>query len=352
MTSWPRAILHLDMDAFYVNVHLLDHAEDRSRPLVVGGLPQQRGVVASASYEARQLGIRSAMPTATAVRLYPKLKIVPVDWGRVRHCSQQIMQILRQFGPVEQMSVDEAYIDLSHHPKPIQAAREAQTAVKTETDLPCSVGLASSKLVAKVASDYDKPQGFTVVLPGDEAAFLAPMPPRALWGIGPKTAERLGQQGIHSCAQLASADLVTLAALVGNQAAQLRERAAGIDGREVQTDHGLPKSISQEWTFNQDVNDLHVLEQQLSKMCQQVAHSLQKQGLWAHTVTIKLRLADFTTFTRQRSLEVAINDPDSLFQVARAIWLAHWQQQKLRLLGVGVSKLAKPKLQQLSFAFT
>lgn len=353
MSAWLRAILHLDMDAFYVNVHLLDHAEDRARPLVVGGLPHQRGVVASASYEARQLGIRSAMPTATAVRLYPPLKIVPVNWARVRECSQQIMQVLRQFGPVEQMSVDEAYVDLSQLPNPVEGAAAAQTAVKQQTSLPCSVGLASSKLVAKVASDHQKPEGFTVVQPGDEADFLAPMPTRALWGIGPKTAERLTQHGIHTCAQLAAADWQTLAPLVGNQAHQLKERAAGIDGRGVQTEHGLPKSISQEWTFNSDIADAHILEEQLGKMCQQVANSLKKQGLAAHTVTVKFRLADFTTFTRQRSLEVGINEPDRLIQVARAIWRAHWQpQQKLRLLGVGVSKLAKPTVQQLGFLFT
>lgn len=176
MTSppWPRAVLHLDMDAFYVNVHLLDHPEHRSRPLVVGGKPNERGVVASASYEARKLGIRSAMPTSQAVRLCRDLLIVPADWPRIRECSQAIMAILQEYGPVEQMSVDEAYVDLTGHEQPERLASAIQAHVKNSTQLPASVGLATNKLVAKVASDFQKPQGCTIVLPGEEALFLAP----------------------------------------------------------------------------------------------------------------------------------------------------------------------------------
>jgi DNA polymerase-4 len=340
------------MDAFYVNVHLLDHPEDSGVPLVVGGQPHQRGVVSSASYEARKWGIRSAMPTVTAVRLCPTLKIVPVNWERVHECSQQIMEILRQYGPVEQMSVDEAYIDLGAWERPVEVAGEVKTAVKSQTRLPCSVGLATSKLVAKVASEHEKPEGFTVVLPGTEAAFLAPLPARALWGIGPKTAERLAQRGIMTCGQLVTADTLVLQQIVGNQAQSLKERAAGVDERPVQAEQGLPKSISQEWTFNTDVGDPELLRQQLETMCQEVARHLQKRQLVAHTVTVKFRWADFTTYTRQKSVEVGFDEAAVLYKIAHDIWEEHWpREKKLRLLGVGVSKLEDLQTRQLGFDF-
>ncbi|MCL4266714.1 MAG: DNA polymerase IV [Anaerolineae bacterium] len=352
LNPWPRAILHLDMDAFYVNVHLLDHPADGGVPLVVGGQPDQRGVVSSASYEARKLGIHSAMSTAVARRLCPSLKIVPVNWERVRECSRQIMDILRQFGPVEKMSVDEAYVDLTAWDEPGAKAGEVRTAVKTQTHLPCSVGLASSKLVAKVASDHDKPEGFTIVPPGTEATFLAPLPTRALWGIGPKTAEKLARQGLHTCGDLAAADITVLRPVVGNQAAALKARAAGIDDRPVQAEHGPPKSISQEWTFNTDVDDTAVLCERLQKMCHDVAEMLQKEKLAASTVSVKFRWADFTTYTRQRSVAVPFADAATLYEIAHALWDEHWpRDKKLRLLGVAVSKLDEAQVRQLGFDF-
>lgn len=351
-TMWSRAILHLDMDAFYVNVHILDHPEDAGRPLAIGGQPDQRGVVASASYEARKMGVRSAMPMSTAVRLCPDLKIAPANWERIRECSKQVMAILDDYGDVEQVSVDEAYVDLSEWDDPQEKAAEIRTAVKTNSHLPCSVGLASSKLVAKVASDHDKPEGFTVVPPGDEAAFLAPLPTRVIWGIGPRTAEKLANLNIHTCEQLALADLGLLQGAFGNQAASLKQRARGVDGRSVKPDRGLAKSISQEWTFSQDVAEPERLRDQLYKMASRVAQSLQKRQLVAHTVTVKFRWADFTTFTRQRSLEVGIDDADTIYAIAEAIWEEHWPPgQKMHLLGVGVSKIEAPQVRQLGFNF-
>ena len=204
--SWPRAILHVDMDAFFVNVHLLDHPEDAGIPLAVGGQADERGVITSASYEARQFGVRSAMPTAQALRLVPKLKVVGANWTRIRECSRGVMELLGEYGPLEKMSVDEAYIDLSSTADPTAPAREIRERMPAEMNLPASVGLATSKLVAKVASDFNKPRGFTVVEPGQEAAFLAPLPARAIWGIGPRTAERLAALGIATCGDLAAAD--------------------------------------------------------------------------------------------------------------------------------------------------
>jgi len=349
---WNRAILHLDMDAFYVNVHILDHPEDAGIPLVVGGQPDKRGVVASASYEARQTGVRSAMPTSQARRLCPQLKIVPANWERIRECSKWVMAVLQEYGPVEQMSVDEAYIDLSDQTQPEKIAAQIRNRVKSETKLPCSVGLATSKLVAKVASDFDKPEGFTVVPSGSEAAFLAPMPTRAIHGIGPRTAEKLAAMGIHTCVQLATAEFTPLKQRFGNQAESLQRRAQGIDNRNVHAERGQAKSISQEWTFNNDVNDPKVLSNQLEKMCESVAKSLQKRKLVAHTVNVKFRWADFTTFTRQKSLEVGIDQRDEIYRVAHTIWQENWPPgQRMRLLGVGVSNLEEPTLRQLGFEF-
>ncbi|MEJ2175901.1 MAG: DNA polymerase IV, partial [bacterium] len=203
------------MDAFFVNVHVLHHAEDAGIPLVVGGQPQRRGVVSSASYEARQFGVRSAMPTAHARRLCPELKIVPPVWSQIKSCSRQVMAVLSDFGPLEQISVDEAYVDLSAAAEPEQAARTIQAQVKTRTKLPASVGLATSKLVAKVASDEGKPEGCVFVAPGAEARFMAPLPTRVIWGIGPKTAEKLAGQGIDTCGQLAAAEEPVLRRLFG-----------------------------------------------------------------------------------------------------------------------------------------
>ncbi len=351
-SQWPRAILHLDMDAFYVNVHILDHPKDVDIPLVVGGQADKRGVVASASYSARQLGIHSAMPTKTAVRICPTLKIVPVNWDRVQEKSQQVIAILRRFGPVEKMSVDEAYVDLSAETNPEETAVFIRTLVKKETKLPCSIGLATSKLVAKVASDHDKPEGCTIIQPNREAAFLAPLPTRALLGIGPKTAAKLAQKQIATCGQLATADLLILRQAVGNQAPELQQKAQGIDGRSVQANRGISKSISQEWTYNNDTNDPQILAETLQKMSRHVAQSLQKQNLIAHTIVVKIRWADFTTYTRQRSLEVGTNDSTTIYKIAHAIWQEHWPPaKKLRLIGVGVSKIEKPTVRQLGFNF-
>ncbi len=317
---YHRAILHVDMDAFYVNVHLLAHPEDAGIPLAVGGRPDERGVITSASYEARQFGVRSAMPTAVALRLVPRLKVVPPDWPRIRECSRAVMVVLARYGPLEKMSVDEAYIDLLDAADPPATAAEVRERVPAETQLPASVGLATSKLVAKVASDFNKPRGLMVVPPGGEAAFLAPQPARVIWGIGPRTAERLAALGITTCGQLAAADPHHLRAAMGRDADSLMRRARGEDDRPVEPDRGPPKSISQEWTFNQDIADRATLVEHLRRMSIEVATELSKRNLLAHTVRVKFRAPDFTTFTRQRSLAVGTDDAGTIYRLALALW--------------------------------
>jgi DNA polymerase-4 len=288
------------------------------------------------------------MATSVAVRRCPTLKIVEHNWPRIRHCSRQFMAILRQYGPVEQMSVDEAYIDLSHHGEPEPLAQGVRDRVKAELHLPASVGLATAKLVAKVASDFQKPEGFTVVRPGQEALFLAPLPTRAIWGIGPATARKLAELGIERCGQLAAAEPALLHAHFGHQGPLLAERARGIDPRPVQDEQGLAKSISQERTFSQDIGETLFLKRQLWKMCQDVAASLDEQKLVARTVTVKFRGADFVTFTRQKTVEAPIAEATDIYRLARALWQGHWPAGRpMRLLGVGVATLEEAQARQL-----
>ncbi|MCA9864974.1 MAG: DNA polymerase IV [Anaerolineales bacterium] len=346
--SWSRAILHVDMDAFFVNVHLLDHPEDTGIPLAVGGMPDERGVVTSASYEARQFGVRSAMPTSQALRLCPQLKVVAANWTRIRECSRGVMALLGHYGPLEKMSVDEAYIDLSGLADPVAPAGEIRERMPAEMNLPASVGLATSKLVAKVASDFNKPRGLTIVSPGEEAAFLAPQPVRAIWGIGPRTAERLAALGITTCGQLAAADPDRLRERFGRDTDSLLRRARGEDERPVQPDRGPPKSISQEWTFSRDVADAEVLREHLRRMSADVADELAKSNLLAHTIRVKFRWSDFTTFTRQRSLAVGTDDAATVFRVADVIWRENWPVGRpMRLLGVGAASLVAGEGRQL-----
>ena len=358
--TWPQAILHLDMDAFYANVHLLDHPEDAGRPIAIGGKPTQRGVVASASYEARAVGVRSAMPMSKAIRICPTLKVVPANWPRITSCSQQVMATLAQYGIVEKISVDEAYVDIGGEKRPFQQssaqasvrAEAIRQHVKTVTGLPASVGLATSKLVAKVASDYDKPDGCTIVLPGQERDFLAPQSVRVIWGIGPRTAERLAAMEILTCGELAAADLALLKQQFKNQAEGLQQRARGVDGRAVNAERGLAKSISQEWTFNKDCDDPNLLKEKLGRMAESVSGSLTRNGLIAYTVAVKFRWSDFTTFTRQKSVTVGIDSSDEIYQLAEQLWRENWTTgQRVRLLGVRVSGIHQPQTRQLGFGF-
>ena len=336
------------MDAFFVNVHLLEHPQDRGLPIAVGGSPNGRGVVASASYEARQFGVRSAMPSSRALKLCPALKFVKHDWGLIRTSSTKVMEILARYGPLEKMSVDEAYVDISDNDDPESLALLIREQVKMETGLPASVGLSSCKLVSKVASDFDKPEGCTIVRPGDEKLFLAPLPVRALHGIGPVTATQLNVLGIHTCGEMAAVDLDHLRLHFGKHAEHLQLRARGIDNRPVVSDPEAAKSISQERTFDQDIDDPTFFREKMGEMSAAVAQSLRKRGLVAHTVVVKYRWTDFSTFTRQRTLERAIDSAEEIAQLAISVWEANWQGEKLRLIGVGVSNLEEPAGRQLT----
>lgn len=339
--KWPRAIMHLDMDAFYVNVYLLDHQQDRGLPLAVGGRPGSRGVVMSASYEARAFGVRSAMPANRAVGRCPQLKFVSADWSRIKECSQQVMAILGEYGPTQPVSVDEAFVDLSRQGAPAVMARAIQRRVTEETGLPCSVGLASSQLVAKVASDHEKPQGCTIVPPGYEADFLAPLSTRAIWGIGPKTAERLRAININTCGELAAADIQELISVMGGYGVELQALARGEDPRPVRPDRGAARSISAERTFGRDVADDGVIMETLDELCEKVGRRLRESRLLARTLRVKLRWPDFVTITRQRGLRSGFNSDEVLKRLAGELVSANrGSGRPVRLMGVGVGRLS------------
>jgi DNA polymerase-4 len=351
----PRAILHFDLDAFFCAVEELDDPTLRGAPFAVGGRPEERGVVASCSYAARRFGVRSAMPMGRALRLCPDLRILPGRHSRYRARSREVMAVLRRFTSlVEQLSIDEAFLDVSERPgEPGVLAAEIQKQVLEETRLPCSLGAAANKLVAKIATDVGKaarqtdtyPNAIQVVPPGQEAAFLAPLPVEMLWGVGPKTAAQLADLGIRRIGDLARWPPDDLARRFGQHGRDLARRARGEDDRPVETARET-RSISQEVTFSRDVNDGRRLLDELKSQSARVARALGEQNLRGATVKIKLRWPDFTTLTRQTTLAAPTDDAARIYEAARALFEKNWRPGRpVRLLGVGVSNLARPSRQ-------
>ena len=354
----PRTILHLDLDAFYCSVEEIQNPQLRGKPFAVGGKPDERGVVASCSYAARALGIRSAMPMSRAVKLCRDLIIVPGRHHLYGEYSEKVMEKLRDLTAlVEQISIDEAFLDISD----IQAdktriAQTLQLSIRTELHLPSSVGIASNKLVAKIATEVGKksskkknepPFGFTVVPVGDEAQFLAPLPADMLWGVGPKTNARLAELGIHTIGDIASWPEKELVSLFGENGRDLWQHAHGIDNRPVSTESET-KSISQETTYNVDVSDEKTLEKTLREQARDVARQLRKNDLTGKTVKIKLRWSDFTTISRQTTLPTSTDNEDEIFHAALKLMKAvRKPNQPVRLIGVGVSGIGAP-VRQLS----
>ena len=354
----PRTILHLDLDAFYCSVEEIQNPELRGKPFAVGGKPDERGVVASCSYAARAMGVRSAMPMSRAIRLCRDLIIVPGRHHLYGDYSEQVMEKLRVLTPlVEQISIDEAFLDISDIQQPAaRIALDLQTAIRTELNLPASVGIASNKLVAKIATEVGKkssknknepPFGFTIVPAGEEAQFLAPLPADMLWGVGPKTNARLSELGIHSIGDIARWPEKELVSLFGENGRDLWQHANGIDNRPVTTEYET-KSVSQETTFNVDVRDEKTLEKTLREQSKDVARQLRKNDLAGKTVKIKIRWPDFTTLTRQVTLPTSTDNEDEIYRAAvKLMNTVRKPNQAVRLIGVGVSGIGAP-VRQLS----
>ncbi len=345
--SPERAIVHLDLDAFFAAVEVLENSDLAGKPVIVGGRPDQRGVVSSASYPARALGVRSAMPTSRALALCPDAIVLPPRHRLYRDYSRRVMDILHQASPlVEQTSIDEAFLDLTNQisvwEEAVKVAGQIQRRVRADVGLSASLGVATNKLVAKVASDQHKPGGLTVVRPGEEATFLAPLPVRVLWGIGPVTAQKLADMQVITVGQLSKASEEELRARFGQHGEAMVRQAQGIDERPVVTEQKL-KSVSQERTFAHDLSEAKTLKQQLWQLSQQVGLRLKKAELTAGTVAIKLRYADFTTLTRQVTLSVPTNDEQEIYRAALGLLERAWQEGRpVRLLGVAGRHLSPP----------
>jgi DNA polymerase-4 len=341
-----RTIIHADLDAFYASVEQLDHPELRGRPVVVGGSPEGRGVVAAASYEARAFGVRSAMPMVRALRLCPEAVRVSPRFDRYAVMSKRVMAVFRALTPlVEPLSFDEAFLDVSgwvaDGADPAHLARELKREVKEKTQLTLSVGVASNKSVAKIASDLRKPDGLVVVRAGDEAEFLAPLPIRVLWGVGPKTEHALHLAGVRTIGDLARRSLADAERLLGSHGAALHAMARGADERPVETERER-KSVGAETTFAQDLPDGPELRTKLHEIAGEVASRLAASHVKAQTVALKLRYADFHTVTRQSSPKAATDDALDIETIGRALLDAVVTDgDRFRLLGIQCSRLVE-----------
>lgn len=337
-------ILHVDMDAFFVSVELLDRPDLRGKAVVVGGRPDQRGVVSAASYEARKYGIHSAMPLRTAGKLCPHAVFLEGHHAKYGEWSDRIASILGRFSPiVEMVSVDEAYLDLAGtermHGPPLAATDKLLRTITSETCLPCSGGLAATRLTAKVASDQAKPRGLVWVAPGQEAQFLAPLPVRKIPGIGEVTERALRAMGIETVAQLAEISAERLENIFGQWGTALYRKARGGDSYEFVLD-AEPKSISHNHTFGEDTDDLPTLHSLLSHLSQKTCKRLREAGLAARTLTLTIRYAGFDTYTRSRTMPEPVHLDADIQRVFLQLFEEHRnKKRKIRLLGTALSNL-------------
>ena len=343
-TPLHSSIFHVDMDAFFVSVELLERPELRGKPVVVGGRPDQRGVVSAASYEARKFGIQSAMPLRTAARLCPHAVFLDGHHEKYSEWSDRVAAILAKFSPiVEMVSIDEAYLDLAGterlHGPPLAAADKLLRTITRTTALPCSGGLATTRLVAKVASEQAKPRGLVWIAPGMEARFLAPLPIRKIPGIGEVTERALRALGIETVEQLASHSQEKLEKVFGQWGDALYRKARGGDAYEFLID-AEPKSISHNHTFGEDTDNVVEMESLLSHLSQKTCKRLREAGLSARTLTLTIRYAGFDTYTRSKSLQEPLHLDGDIFAVFLALFREHRDaKRKVRLLGVALSSL-------------
>jgi DNA polymerase-4 len=339
-----RFIIHVDMDAFYAAIEQRDRPELLGRPVIVGGKPRARGVVAAASYEAREFGIRSAMPSARAVRLCPRAVFLPVDMRKYAQVSQQMMAILRRHSErIEQVSIDEAFLEVTDRVRDFaqaeQLARRIKQEIRRELRLTASVGVGPNKFLAKLGSELRKPDGLVVIRPAEAEGFLDLLPVGKLWGVGPKTEKRLAEAGLKTIGQVAKAPIEQLRRLLGAWADVVHELARGDDDRPVETERET-KSVSSETTFPDDLYELKDLRRSLSELSEEVASRLRDEELRARTIAIKVRFGDFRTITRQTRLGEATDRAEVIRKTVYGLLDAvEGREQGIRLLGVRGSVL-------------
>lgn len=352
-----RVIFHLDMDAFFASVEQRDHPKLRGKPVIVGGSPDGRGVVCAASYEARKFGVHSAMPTKTAGRLCPHGIFVRPRMSAYQDESRAIMKLISDLGPaIEQGSVDEAYLDMSNLSsgdsaddalyRSIPIAKKIRATVRKERELTASIGIASNKFLAKLGSDFQKPDGLTMIPERDKVAFLAPLPVRAIHGVGKVTDDTLRKAGIHTIRQIQEHPS-DLRAIAGSFGPVLKRYAMGEDDRPLDLSHDR-KSISSEETFVRDTEDRKILVKCLRDQSLEIATKLTKDRLCAKTVLVKIRYSDFSTLNRQVTVEQPIDSAETIYEMG--CWLLAREKlvnQPLRLLGLGVTGLEPSTVQQL-----
>ncbi|HIH43806.1 MAG TPA: DNA polymerase IV [Candidatus Methanoperedenaceae archaeon] len=347
-----RIILHIDMDSFFAAVEARENLALRGKPVVVGADPKGgfgRGVVSTASYEARAFGIRSGMPISRAYRLCPDAVFLPVNFALYERVSGEIMSILRKYADrFQQVSVDEAYLDVSRTGG-FEAARELAYLIKSELldkqKLTSSIGIGPGKLVAKIASDMQKPDGLTVVEPEHVREFLSPLPVRKIPGIGKKTELALARIDIHTIGELAAIDVQLLMEKVGRWGSYLHEAALGIDESEVREEYGW-KSIGREVTFEHDTTDREVLARTLDALAEEAHAALKAEGYLFRTVSIKVRYEDFETHTKEKTLEHLTSELDAVRSTAKELLSGFTGSRKIRLLGVRLTKLEKVNTRQ------
>jgi DNA polymerase-4 len=341
-----RRILHIDMDAFFASVEERRNPGLKGKPVVIGGSgdPTKRGVVSTASYEARKYGIHSAMALRTAYRLCPHAVFLPVNYEEYSRVSQMIKNILREISPLmEDVGIDEVFLDISDIDKPAEAiAQEIRNRIKEITGLSCSIGIAPNKLIAKMASDMQKPDGLTIIEEDDIEGRIWALPVRKLWGVGPKTEERLTKAGTHTIGELAALPLDKLTADFGESYGNYLYKASrGIDESPITT-HWEPKSVSRETTFEADVSNWQSIARTIAELTKEVVSDIKQRGYKGRTVTLKVRFSDFKTLTRAKTLDVLTDSNDVIRKAAFAcLQKVDLKEKKVRLVGVRVTGLEK-----------
>ncbi len=336
-----RQILHLDLDAFFANVQVLLDPKLKGKPLIVAmGNPHGRGVVSTASYEARAFGVHSAMPLFQALRQCPNAIVVPAQHHVYSRYSQQVMGMARETSPlVEQVSIDEAYVEIPPESDAVSLGRGLQARIASELGLDCTIALATNKLVSKIACNTVKPRGWVVVPPGEEAAFLAPLPIEKLPGAGKVTRAKMARWNVKTIGDLTQVPVEELRKEFGRNGLALHEAASGLDDSPLVTDW-RPQSISQENTFERDTRDLAEVEAYLKGASARVARELEREGYRARTIVLKLRYGDFTTITRQVTLRAPTADDAEICSAVLRLLQTHWDRHRpIRLIGVGAHNL-------------
>ena len=342
----PKQILHLDMDAFYPAVEVLDNPALKGKPVIVGG-SKQRGVVSSASYEARRFGVHSALPMATAGRLCPQGIILPVRMSRYKEVSTQVFDIFYRFTPlVEPLSIDEAFLDVTGSARLLGKAEDVAKKIKQtvleETGLIVSAGVAPSKFVAKIASDIDKPDGLTVVLSDGVREFLDPLPIQKMWGVGKATQKAMARLGIHTFRDLSRMSAEVLEEKLGKHGVKMHTLSLGVDERDVITEHAI-KSIGHEQTFHHNIIDLNPAKKELLSLANRIGHRMRQKEVTGRTVTLKVKYHDFVQITRAETLPKTTDDGLEIYTIAcKLIEKTEVAKRPVRLLGISMSQLSYP----------